>query len=174
MAAMFSHSVHMGIIISGLILISLFLIKNILIHREMNHAGNQIIELKNIFFEKHRLQIWLILAIIGAVFFMGWPLNAPWIRAWTPWLIIIALLIFDELYASHYLKKGLMDNGICTGHRFIKWVDVESYEWVRKNKDYYTLKIGITKLGFSWTAYLYVLDAQKEDVDKFFKMRVVI
>ncbi|MDO0826046.1 hypothetical protein [Desulfosporosinus nitroreducens] len=172
----FSHSAYMVIIVSALILISLFLFKNIFIHHEMNSSGIQLIELKKTFSEEHSLQIGLTLAIIGAVFFIivGWPLNALWIRSWTPWLIVIALLTFDELYASRYLKKGLMENGICTGHRFIKWVDVESLKWVRKNKDYYTLKIGTSKFYSYWIAYLYVLDAQKEDVDKFFKKRVGI
>lgn len=168
-----SHSAYMGIIICGLILISLCLLKNIYIHHEMNNTGYQIIELKNTFSEEHSLQIGLTLAIVAAVFSIvsGWPLNVLWIRSWTPWLIVIALLIFDELYASRYFKKGIMENGVCTGHRFIKWGNIESYKWVGKNKDYSTLKISTTRYYSYWIAYLYVLDVQKKDVDEFFKKR---
>ena len=170
----FSHSAYMGIIISALILISLFLLKNIFIRHEMNSTGNQLIELKKTFSEERSLQIGLTLAIIVAVFviIVGWPLNVLWIKSWTPWLIAIALMIFDELYASRYYKKGLMENGVCTGHRFIKWGNVEAYKWVRRNKDYSTLKIETTRFYSFWIAYLYVIDVQKEDVDEFFKKRV--
>ncbi|WP_425800828.1 DUF5673 domain-containing protein [Desulfitobacterium sp. Sab5] len=171
---MFIHSAVEVIIISSTVLIPLFLLKIAFIHHEKSNMGNQLIELKNTFFEEHSLLITLILAIIGIVFFIlvGWPLSVLWIRSWTPWLFVIALLVLDELYASRYLKKGLMENGICTGHRFIEWGKVESFKWVRRNKDHSTLKIGITKFYSYWIAYLYVVDEQKEEVNEFFKKKI--
>lgn len=170
----FSHSAYMGMIISALILVTLFLLKNFFISHEMNGTGNQLTELKKTFSEKRSFQIMLTLAIIVAVFIIivGWPLNVLWVKSWSSWFIAIALMIFDELYASRYYKKGLMENGVCTGHSFIKWDNVQAYKWVNKNKDYSTLKIETTRFYSFWVAYLYVVDVQKEDVNEFFKKKV--
>jgi len=167
-----SHSAFTEFMLSALILIPLFLSKIALIRYEMNNEGNQIIKLHTTFSEKYSLLITLILAIVGAIFFIvvEWPVL--WIRLGTPWLIVIALFVLDELYASRYLKKGLMENGVCTGHRFIEWGKVASFKWVRKNNDYSTLKIGATKFYSYGIAYLYVLNEQKEEVDGLFKKMV--
>jgi len=171
---MFSQSAYMGIGISALILIPLILFKNIFIHQEMKSAGIQLIELKDTFFEERSAQIGLALTFVSTVLYIvvGWPLSVLWIRAWTPILITIALLTLDELYASRYFKKGLTENGVCTGHGFIKWDNLESYKWVRKNKEYSTMKIGNSKFYSFWIAYLDVLNVQKEEVDDFFKKKV--
>jgi len=170
----FSQSAYMGISISALILIPLFFLKNIFINREMKNKGFQLIELKDTYFEERSIQIGLALTIVSTVLFIvvGWPLTVLWLRAWTPILITIALLTIDELYASRYFEKSLTENGVCTGHGFIKWDNIESYKWVRKNKKYSTLKVGNSKFYSYWIAYLDVLNVQKEEVDDFFKKKV--
>lgn len=144
----FSHSYKLDVLFSVLLLIPIWFAKIIYTYNKNKEMGNRLIKLKKTFSEEHGLRTTLIISILGAIIIVVLTyFFSHSHRIGIPWLMVIVFAFLDQLYASRFLQKGLLENGICFSHNLIEWDRVKSYKWVipRKKKDYSSIKIEYSK-----------------------------
>jgi len=148
------------------ILIPIFLIKTVYTLDKYKKMGTTLVKLRKTFRSWRSTLVMLIVVF----FILGLTdLVSHSHKIWIPFLIMLLLQSLCKRYLEEFIQDSLMEKVICIDNHLIEWNRVRSYKWV-----YGMMKIRYSEYFFKHSAFIIVLDGQKDEVDELFKKMVRI
>jgi len=149
-----------------LILIPIFLIKTVYTLDRYKKMGTTLIKLRK---TSMSWKSTVVMSIVVFVILALTDLVSHSHKVWIPVLILVVLQSLCKRYLDKFIQDSLMEKGICIDNHLIEWNRLRSYKWV-----YGMMKIRYSEYFFKHSAFIIVIDGQKDGVDVLFKKMVRI